>query len=533
VQRIEALLFQKKISMHRSRAQTQSAQRRTVRATTLFVVFVCLSLLVVDFWLAWRARDQQLRQAIISNTNLASAVAEQMDGMIAEVEHLLGNIAFELELARSKDHVLSHLQPLLKNQAATNRHIHGIFIYDAQGAWVINSLGHSPAGANNADREYFVHHRNDPSLKARVGKPVISRSTGVWIIPVSRRINDAAGGFAGVILTTIDVDHISRILAKLDIGQQGAVTFALNDGTILVRRPFAVENLGKSIPGTQLQRDFLSRPAGTYESISPFDSIERLGSFQHTQGQSLLVAVALSKHEMLREWRETTWIQTLWILLLCAITALAGTQVIRSVRQRVRVELALGQTQDALAQANLRLAQLASYDGLTGLANRRFFDETLERSFAESCRSGQPIGLVMIDVDHFKQYNDHYGHPAGDRCLQQIAQAIQSAARRPLDFVARYGGEEMVMVLPNTDEAGAAMVAEMARTAVAALQIPHSNQSFGYVTVSLGVAVHLADEIIQDEQTLLRAADCALYQAKAYGRNQVIVFNKEEQFILD
>jgi hypothetical protein len=280
--------------MHRTRAQAKSVQRRTMRATTFFVVFVCLSLLAVDVWLAWRARDQQLRQAIVSNTNLAAAVAQQMDGMVSEVGHLLDSIAFELEVGHMDPQVLHHLQPILKNHAGSNRHVHGIFVYDAQGDWLINSQGAVPAGANNADREYFIHHREGASLATQIGKPIMSRSTGVWVIPVSRRLNDAMGHFAGVVLATVDVAHVSQLLANFEIGKQGALTFALNDGTILVRRPFALENLGKSIAGTSLQQDFLSRVAGTYESISPFDGIERLGSFQHTQSHSLLVAVALS-----------------------------------------------------------------------------------------------------------------------------------------------------------------------------------------------------------------------------------------------
>jgi diguanylate cyclase (GGDEF)-like protein len=511
--------------MHRVGARAQSVQRRTVRATTLFVVFVCLSLLAVDFWLAWKARDQQLRLAIVSNTNLASAVAQQMDGMVSEVGHLLDSIAFELELGRMNEHVLDHVEPLLKNHAATNQHVHGIFVYDAKGVWLINSQGSAPQGANNADREYFTYHRSNPSLATRVGKPIVSRMTGKWIIPVSRRLNDAAGRFTGVVLTTIDVDHVSQILATFDI-------VTLRDGTILARRPFAIEDLGKSIAGTPLHRGLLSRTAGTYESISPFDGVERLGSFQHTQTHSLLVAVALSKHEILSEWRQTTWIQTLWILLLCAITALAGSLVVRSVRQRVRVELDLGKTRDELTRANERLAQLASYDGLTGLANRRTFDETLERDFAESCRSGQPLSLVMIDVDHFKQYNDLHGHPQGDWCLQQVARAIESAARRPLDFVARYGGEEMVMVLPNTDVAGAHIVAEMARATVEALRIPHSVQPPRHVSVSIGVASRTFDNAGQSMQVLVRRADEALYQAKAAGRNQVVVQPDERLFPL-
>jgi diguanylate cyclase (GGDEF)-like protein len=516
--------------MPRAGARAQSVQRRTVRATTLFVVFVCLSLLAVDFWLAWKARDQQLRLAIVSNTNLASAVAQQMDGVVSEVGHLLDSIAFELEMGRMNEHVLDHVQPLLKNHAATNRHVHGIFVYDAQGAWLINSQGLVPQGANNADREYFTYHRSNSSLATRVGKPIVSRLTGKWIIPVSRRLNDAAGRFTGVVLTTIDVDHVSQILATFDIGQQGALAVTLRDGTILARRPFAIEDLGKSIAGTPLHRGLMSRTAGTYESISPFDGVERLGSFQHTQTHSLLVAVALSKHEILREWRQTTWIQTLWIVLLCAITALAGSLLVRSVRQRVRVELDLGKTRDELTRANERLALLASYDGLTGLANRRAFDETLERDFAESRRSGQPLSLVMIDVDHFKQYNDLHGHPQGDWCLQQVAQAIESAARRPLDFVARYGGEEMVMVLPNTDVAGALIVAEMARATVEALQIPHSAQPLRHVSVSIGVASRIFDNPGQNMQSLVRRADEALYQAKAAGRNQVVVHPDERLF---
>ena len=511
--------------MHRNGATARSAQHRTVRVTTLFVVFVCLSLLAVDVWLAWRSRDQELRQAVTSNTNLAAAVSEQMDEMVSEVGYLLDGIAFELELEHSRTRALAHLEPILKNHAASNRHIHGVFVFDAQGAWIVNSLGEKPSRTRNADREYFIRHRDDPSLGTQVGKPITSRSTGLWIIPVSRRINDASGRFAGVVLATIHVDHLSRILGKFEIGRHGAVTLALEDGAILMRRPFDVENFGKTIAGTQLHQDFTARPVGTYQNISPFDGIERLGSFQHARNHPLLVSVALSKHEMLREWRENTWIQTLWIVLLCIVTALAGSQVIRSVRRRVKVELDLGRTRDALTQANARLAQLASYDALTGLANRRFFDETMERAFAESCRSGQPLSLVMVDVDHFKAYNDLYGHPAGDRCLQQVAQAIQSAARRPLDFVARYGGEELVMVLPNTDAAGAAVVADSARTALEAMGIPHAGQSPGYVSASLGVAAHAPDTgtDIQDARALLDAADRALYRAKALGRNQVVV----------
>ncbi|RYE72367.1 MAG: diguanylate cyclase [Oxalobacteraceae bacterium] len=510
--------------MHRTRAQAKSVQRRTVLATTVFVVFVCLSLLAVDVWLAWRAREQELRQAVVSNTNLAAAVAQQMDGLVSEVGHLLNSIAFELELGHMDKQVLNHLQPILKNHADSNQHVYGIFVYDTQGDWLINSRGMAPTGANNADREYFIHHRSDPSLAIRIGSPMVSRSTGVWVIPVSRRLNDAMGHFAGVVLATIDLAHVRELLASFQIGEDGALSVAQANTAILVRRPFSLESLGKEMKASETKQQVISQLSGNFEIFSPIDGVERVASFQRMRNHPLIVTVALSKEEMLRNWRETTWIQTFWIMLLCAITALAGSLVIRLVRQRMKVELDLGKTRDELTKANERLAQLASYDGLTGLANRRAFDETLERDFAESCRSGQPLSLVMIDVDHFKKYNDLHGHPEGDRCLQQVARAIQSAARRPLDFVARYGGEEMVMVLPNTDAEGAIVVAEMARSAVEALQIPHSTQPHCAVSVSAGVASRTSDNAVQSKQALLQSADEALYQAKKAGRNQVVAY---------
>jgi diguanylate cyclase (GGDEF)-like protein len=514
--------------MHRTRAQAQSAQRRTVRATMLFVVFVCLSLLTVDVWLAWRAREQQLRQAVISNTNLAAAVAQQMDGMVSEVGQLLDSIAFELELGHLEQQALDHLQPILKNHADFNQHVHGLFVFDAQGTWLISSQGTTPPSANNADREYFSHHRENASLSPQVGKPIVSRSTGVWVIPVSRRLNDTNGRFAGVVLATIDLAHVRGMLAGYQIGEHGALHVAQANTAILVRRPFSVESLGKEMATGTAKQQVLSQSSGNFEIVSPIDRVERVASFQRMRNHPLIVTVALSKQEMLREWRETTWIQTLWIVLLCAITALAGSLVVRSVQQRVKIELDLGKTRDELTRANERLAQLASYDGLTGLANRRTFDETLERDFAESCRSGQPLSLVMIDVDHFKQYNDLHGHPQGDWCLQQVARAIESSARRPLDFVARYGGEEMVMVLPNTDAAGAFIVAEMARATVESLQIPHSTQPPLKVSVSIGVASRTFDNGALSMQILVQRADEALYQAKAAGRNQVFLHQTEK-----
>ncbi|RZI54393.1 MAG: diguanylate cyclase [Pseudomonas sp.] len=507
----------------------KSVQRRTVRSTIFFVVFVCVSLLAVNFWLAYRAHEQTLQQAVINNSNLAASVSQQLGSMTADVTHVLESVALELELDTDGNgpQTLSHLQPIFKSHVEKNEHVYGLFLYDAQGSWLLSSNSVIPIGANNADRDYFIHHRNDPSLDAWVSKPVISRSSREWILPVSRRLNDSAGNFAGVILATVSVAHVSRALADFKIGQKGSIALALTDGTILVRRPFAVASLGQKLPAGDLLNQISTQEVGAFETVSPVDGVLRLGSFKRMPRSHLLAVVALSKDELLASWQQTTLIQSAWMLLLCVVTGLAGTRVIHSVRQRVKAELHLGATRDELTQANARLAQLASHDGLTGLANRRYFDEMLERAWAESCRSGQPVSLVMIDVDHFKRYNDTYGHPQGDLCLQRVAQALQSTARRPMDFVARYGGEEMAIVLPNTDLAGALIVAELAREAVQNMQLPHAASPLSHVTVSLGIATHGPRFAKMDVQELIEDADRNLYRAKNAGRNMVMSYEAQ------
>lgn len=178
----------------------------------------------------------------------------------------------------------------------------------------------------------------------------------------------------------------------------------------------------------------------------------------------------------------------------------------------------------ALAEANRELNDRATHDSLTGLYNRAYFEETLIREFKRTQRDGEAISLALLDVDYFKQYNDLYGHIAGDHCLTAVASAAQAALLRPGDVLSRYGGEELVAILADTGAEGASRTAERIRDAVAALQIPHARSPFGIVTVSVGVATagSLADTRHHETRDqLVGAADHALYRAKEKGRNQV------------
>jgi diguanylate cyclase (GGDEF)-like protein len=173
--------------------------------------------------------------------------------------------------------------------------------------------------------------------------------------------------------------------------------------------------------------------------------------------------------------------------------------------------------------------RLSGADPLTRLANRRLFDETLEKEWERAVRGRQPLSIIMADIDRFKAHNDTYGHQAGDECIRQVAAVLKRGVRRPTDLVARYGGEEFAMILPGADIAGAAAVAERMRREVEGIKLAHVKNVVGHdVTISLGVS-----SIVPDAQAspdaLVAAADEALYRAKAVGRNQVILADTGER----
>jgi diguanylate cyclase (GGDEF)-like protein len=194
--------------------------------------------------------------------------------------------------------------------------------------------------------------------------------------------------------------------------------------------------------------------------------------------------------------------------------------------RRLIYQFRLQQQQSLLCQqlqsANQVLKHLVRFDDLTQIANRRWFNEYINHEWQRMRREQTPLSLILCDIDFFKQFNDTYGHQAGDHCLRQVAQAIQSVAKRPSDLVARYGGEEFAIVLPNTTIVGAEKVAAQTRTIIKALQIPHINSSVhASVTLSLGVASLIPDCAISSER-LVTLADKALYQAKRSGRDRVV-----------
>ena len=230
---------------------------------------------------------------------------------------------------------------------------------------------------------------------------------------------------------------------------------------------------------------------------------------------------------------EVSLIRTVQAVLIAAGGSLLVLLVVRRRRHRRAYMVSLDQRNrgleklvwertQKLEETNTRLEQLARLDHLTGLLNRRGFDEALPRAWSSAQRSQEALSLLMVDVDWFKQYNDRRGHPAGDTCLVILAGAMTECLRRPGDVAARYGGEEFALVLPATDSAGALQVAESLRQLVLAQSLPHPSSHFEVVSVSIGVA-SANPALGESPETLVARADAALFEAKKNGRNRVEV----------
>jgi diguanylate cyclase (GGDEF)-like protein len=491
---------------------------------TVFVSVVCVSLVVIDGWRSWNARAQRMFEVERLASNLARAMAQQADDTIKAADTCLADIVERIETEGLGPRELGRLHRQMVAQVDNLPQLAGLFVYDETGRWLVNSRPEPTSTTlNNSDRAYFIHHREHASRTPYVGTPVISRSNGKWIIPVSRRLNKADGSFGGVALATLDVEYFRRFYQSFDIGERGAVALFSNAGALMLRHPFDDNRVGRDVRSTALFQAYARGPRiGSGLFPSPRDGELRLNSYRPLEHYPLFVTAALSREEMLEHWRRDTFLHSLGVVLLATLLGFFGKRLIAQIDLRLKAEAELLRARDALESANRTLERQAMQDGLTGLANRRQFDVTLSNEFSRAMRHQDTLAFVMIDVDYFKQYNDLYGHSAGDDCLRTVSKLIRALTpKRPGDLTARYGGEEIGILLPNTDAAGAQAVAERIRQAIQNLQIAHSGSPLGVVTVSAGVSTIMPQRGQHSAGMLVESADQALYAAKSAGRNRV------------
>jgi diguanylate cyclase (GGDEF)-like protein len=499
-------------------------RRSLTPAFAALLVFVCAALLAISGWRSLDARRVQIGEMDTATGNLARAMAQQADFTLHEADLVTGGLVERIETDGTSPKALARLHRFMSSESGRLPQLNGLFIYDEHGAWIVTSQPVLHTELNNADREYFIYHRTHPEDKqVHIGQPIVSRSTQQWIIPVSRRIDHADGSFAGVALATVNISYFQDFYDTLDIGHNGAIAMIYDNGTMAVRRPYATGAIGKDMRHADIYQAFLAHnEASNIEVQSSQDDVVRLNSYRPLKRYPLFVAAALSKDEVLADWRRSAVVNLGGTALLVLLVGLVGTSLIRQMSRRAGAERELDTAYKRLEQANQVLHNQATHDGLTGLGNRHHFDMTLADEFRRAQRSKTSLALILIDLDHFKQYNDCYGHVAGDQCLRSVSDLIRGElVGRPGDLIARYGGEEIVILLPDTGLDAAYWVAEHVRNAIVRSAIVHRGNEVGVVTISAGVCAWHANSDIATPEALIEGADQALYAAKRAGRNRV------------
>ncbi|MFV8596678.1 diguanylate cyclase [Ralstonia pseudosolanacearum] len=308
------------------------------------------------------------------------------------------------------------------------------------------------------------------------------------------------------------LNYFRRLFDGLSLGERDSITLLRTDGTVLMRRPYHSEEVGRSIAIAASFKPLLQADGGSYLGTAALDGTERLYSFKHIGKYQLIVVLGLATDDIYAEWRQRSW----------AIGGVMGALALLF----VWMTFALAKQFQRRLEMEQQLQLLADSDSLTGLGTRRALDAALDVELRRAKRNKQGLAVLMVDVDNFKAFNDHYGHIAGDAALCVVARCIVENIRRPGDFVGRYGGEEFCVLLPNTNLAGGVRVAEKIRQAVVAANHPHISTPSGHLTVSIGVSAF--DEGVAlgtAEEQLVHQADQRLYEAKAAGRDTVMPQN--------
>jgi diguanylate cyclase (GGDEF)-like protein len=491
-----------------------------LRAIALVLCF-CVLLLAFHVSSQVASYQGQLDDSATSTANMARALASHAERSIKIADAILGEMVERAEYEQLDNKETGRVHARLQAIVAATPEIQELFIYASDGTRVATSLP-TMLGGSNADREYFRYHMQHADRQIHLGMPIRSRSTGVLAIPLSRRVNRPDGSFGGVVMASLRLDFFGRFYDSFDVGKTGTIVLAVDNGTLLYRRPFNPALVGADIKGTAIYRLYQqSGQAGTAMRVAKIDGIERMYSFRHLDGFPLLVAIAQSKHEILDKWWSSFFKTSGVVLAAIAFLAWGAQRMIRQLMVREALEDALREARAVTELRNVALQALANTDSLTGLANRRHFERVLATEQERARRTGKPCSIILGDIDYFKKYNDHYGHVAGDSCLQQVAGAITRGLRRPADLAARYGGEEFVVILPETDLEGACAVAQSMRAGIAALSIAHAGSPFGHVTISLGVYTGHAGADTAAPENWVKSADALLYEAKAAGRDRV------------
>jgi diguanylate cyclase (GGDEF)-like protein len=437
--------------------------------------------------------------------------------------------------------------------------IHNVMIAGKDGR-IQCSTNNLYVGLDLSDRPYF---RQAQARRDFVFSDFLPGPNKNPIVMAAYPVSAISDETDAAILASVNLDWMSKILGNLGgrpgvsavlVDSNGIVLAAPADQAGMIGRSFDTSQLSSSAAETAMNSD---EADGTLSTIA-VDGSKRAVSFARIAGTGTRLIVSIDEARVTAAFdREiyTAYLQLGFVSLFVLLGALLAAEKLiiqpinmlaamakrfgqgdlsaRAVRSRLPAEFVplaralnamaaqLGQRERELVATNDRLTVIASIDMLSGLANRRGFQSRLDFEWVKAQQSDGDISLLMIDVDHFKLYNDTYGHPEGDACLSRLGETLSGIAAETTGFAGRYGGEEFCLLLPNTGAARACQIGEMVRMAVLSLELPHITSSHQCVTVSVGVACARPNDE-QQPGDLIEAADAALYAAKHRGRNNVV-----------
>jgi diguanylate cyclase (GGDEF)-like protein len=464
------------------------------------VTVIGFSAICVNVMLDMRRGEEALARQTLEN--LATTIEADISRNIEIYDLSLKAVANNMLLPEIGTVSKSTRQLILFDHATTAKHFGAIQVLDADGKLSIDASTLDPLPENRSDEDYFKIHRDNPTAGLFISRPMLFR--GAYAIVLSRRVSDQDGGFAGVVAGSIRFSYFHELFERLSLDPEDTITVLKRDRTIMMRRPFDLDVIGKNLGDRPGWKSDNLKEGGSYAGQGPVDTTPRL-YVRRISTNPLFVVAGKPLSTVFKLWqREALRIGA--VVLVLVLFVLGSTMVLaREIGRR--------------ATAENKLEEMATTDALTGLRNRRKFDSVIDLEWRRAMRQKTPVALLMIDADHFKAYNDTFGHQAGDQVLVGIAICISDSVRRAGDCAARYGGEEFAVLLPGTSDADAFRTAETIRCKVQGWSDDQAS-----TTVSCGVA-SLVPAAGMDWSILVTAADKALYAAKAGGRNQSVVAN--------
>ena len=455
-----------------------------------------------------REHASTLQAATRSTTNIAQLINADV---LRNVE--LYDLALKgLIAARQREdlaQVSANIQHLVQFDLSTAAPFKGeVLLLDANGTVIADSSTLQPTPRNFANRDYFQVHTKDAQAGLYISRPfkIHCDCDQVWRMAFSRRVSGPNGEFAGVAVATMRLAYFDQLFNTVTIGNGSSVNLLNNQGFLLAQQPLLESDMiDKDLSERPNFKRILREGSGTFQAISAISGTERLYTFTNVGELPLIVVVALSSQDVFARWQRAALLTSGATGILCIGLLWLTWMLRRELRRRYRAERVL--------------SELAAVDALTGLANRRILDERLRLEWDRAQRSLEPLTVLMIDVDHFKAFNDRHGHHGGDAALRTVAQVIGANIRRPADLAARYGGEEFAVVLPHTDAKGAWVIAEHIRSSIE--HLPRVAGDAQPITASIGMSTWDKRSRLSLEALLL-SADQALYEAKHSGRNRIV-----------